>query len=72
MSRPLLVLEDITARRSIGAALLLGGHMAQAASVGISGLVNVCVGLWTLMPVPSLDGWMIWSILIHWKDDRAA
>ena len=56
----------------IGCALMLAGHFVQASWIAMAGLVNVGVGVWTLMPVPSLDGWVIWSILIHSRRGGAA
>jgi hypothetical protein len=55
------------ANLAAGSALMLVGHLAQASWVAIAGLANVCIAVWTLMPVPSLDGWVIWSLLMNWK-----
>jgi hypothetical protein len=47
---------------------LLGGGVALAVSQFVSapwlwmlGWFNVAVGVWTLAPVPSLDGWVLWG-----------
>jgi hypothetical protein len=50
---------------AVGGALMLAGHLTRASCVAMAGLVNVAVAAWTLMPVPSLDGWVIWGILMH-------
>ena len=60
-----------TANLAVGSILILAGHWAQASWMTMTGLVNVGVAAWTFMPVPSLDGWVIWSILIHSKGDAA-
>jgi hypothetical protein len=44
---------------AVGGALMLAGHLTHASWVSMAGLVNVAVAAWTLMPVPSLDGWVI-------------
>ena len=54
-----------------GCALLLAGRVAHASWVVVAGVFNVGVGLWTLMPVPSLDGWVIWHSLIRTGRSRA-
>lgn len=60
------------ANLAVGCALILAGHLAQTAWVAVAGVVNVGVAIWTLMPVPSLDGWVIWGILLHSKGGDAA
>ncbi len=60
------------ANLAVGCALMLAGHLAQAAWLAMAGLVNVGVAIWTLMPVPSLDGWVIWSILMHSRGGDSA
>jgi len=56
--------------RSLGGPVfnLLAGAAAFAAAVIFTSewvrflsLANVAVGLWTLCPVPTLDGWVIWG-----------
>jgi hypothetical protein len=56
----------------VGCALMPAGHFAQASWLATAGLVNVGVAIWTLMPVPSLDGWVIWSVLMHSRGGDAA
>ncbi len=51
--------------------------LAAAAVVGtrwlsIFGYFNVAVGLWTLAPVPSMDGWVVWGTLLHGERGHAA
>ena len=60
------------ANLAVGCALVFGGHLAQARWAVVSGLINVGVAVWTLMPVPSLDGWVIWSILMRSRSGDAA
>jgi Zn-dependent protease len=59
------------ANLAVGVSMMLAGHSTQTGWLLAAGLVNVCVAVWTLMPVPSLDGWVIWSILTQWKHDGA-
>jgi membrane-associated protease RseP (regulator of RpoE activity) len=51
------------ANLAVGCVLTLAGHVTEASWVVVAGLMNVGIAIWTLMPVPSLDGWVIWSIL---------
>jgi hypothetical protein len=53
------------ANLAAGCALLLAGWLAHASWARVAGVMNVVVGMWTLMPVPSLDGWVIWGPRIH-------
>jgi membrane-associated protease RseP (regulator of RpoE activity) len=50
-----------------GCILMLVGHLAAAPGLRMAGIVNVAVSFWTLMPIPSLDGWVIWRDLAHRK-----
>jgi len=59
------------ANLAVGCALILAGHLAEAPWVTMTGIVNVCVAVWTLMPVPSLDGSVIWSVLFRSRGDAA-
>jgi hypothetical protein len=63
--RVLRALGGPAANLIVGSALMLAGHLAQARWVATAGLLNVCIAAWTLMPVPSMDGWVIWSTLVH-------
>jgi hypothetical protein len=67
--------------RALGGPLanVLGGLAALVASrfVGSSwlpvvGYANLAIGLWTLAPVRSLDGWVIWRIAFGSRRTRAA
>ncbi len=67
--------------RALGgpAANLLGGGVALAASQLASarwpwmlGWFNLAVGLWTLAPVPSLDGWVLWRTMLRRSGPNAA
>lgn len=60
------------ANLAAGSALILAGHWARVPWVAMSGIVNVGVALWTLVPVPSLDGWVIWRIVVRSARDEAA
>jgi uncharacterized protein len=51
------------ANLAVGCALTLAGHVTGASCIVVAGLMNVGIAIWTLMPIPSLDGWVIWSIL---------
>jgi hypothetical protein len=58
---------------------LVCGIVALAASgVGLPrwfarvGYINIGVGLWTLAPVRSMDGWVIWRTLLGFDRDHAA
>jgi hypothetical protein len=55
------------ANLAVGCTLILAGDLAETWWVGMAGLVSVCVALWTLMPVPSLDGWVIWGTVTRLK-----
>jgi Zn-dependent protease len=59
------------ANLAAGLALLLAGWLAHASWVRAAGVINVVVGLWTLMPVPSLDGWVIWRSLACGARERS-
>ena len=59
------------ANLAVGCALILAGHLAEAPWVTMTGIVNVCVAVWTLMPVPSLDGSVIWSVLFRSRGNAA-
>lgn len=50
-------------RCRVGCALILTGHLTEASWTVVAGLLNVAIATWTLMPIPSLDGWMIWGML---------
>jgi Zn-dependent protease len=64
--------------RALGGPLanVLGGLAALAASwtfaarwLSMSGYFNLAIGFWTLAPIPSLDGWVIWRTVF--RRDRA-
>lgn len=58
------------ANLAAGCAPLLAGGLARASWARAAGVINVAVGLWTLMPVPSLDGWVIWRSLARSARER--
>lgn len=60
------------ANLAVGCALILAGHLTEASWTVAAGAINVGVAIWTLMPVPSLDGWVIWSILTRSSGGDAA
>ncbi len=47
----------------VGCALVLGARWADLPSMAMAGYINVGIAMWTLVPVPSLDGWVIWGAL---------
>jgi hypothetical protein len=47
----------------VGALALWLGRVSGLQWVEVLGFVNLAIGLWTLCPVPSLDGWVIWGLL---------
>jgi hypothetical protein len=55
----------------VGLALLFAGQSTHVRWMTMAGLVNVCIAAWTLMPIPSLDGSVIWSNVMHWKHTDA-
>jgi hypothetical protein len=60
------------ANLAVGCTFLLAAHVTEVSWFVIAGLVNVGIAVWTLMPVPSLDGWVIWSTLTHSSSGGAA
>ena len=48
---------------AVGLVLVLTGHLMAVSWILVAGFINVIIAIWTLLPVPSLDGWVIWSIL---------
>lgn len=71
--------ECVRALRSLGgpaanaivAVLALAARAMTQSAPGASGwlralgLFNAAVALWTLMPVPTMDGWIIWRALLY-------
>ena len=60
------------ANLAAGCVLMLAGHVTEASRIIVAGWMNVGISVWTLMPVPSLDGWVIWSILTRSRRGNAA
>ena len=60
------------ANLAAGCVLTLAGHVTEASWIIVAGWMNVGISVWTLMPVPSLDGWVIWSILTRSRRGNAA
>ncbi|HSW29115.1 MAG TPA: hypothetical protein VLH75_06400 [Longimicrobiales bacterium] len=57
--------------RSMGGPLANAAVGAAAVAVGVQmdgvagwlrtfGVFNLCIAVWTLMPVPTMDGWIVW------------
>jgi Zn-dependent protease len=46
-----------------GCALVVLARRTHLSWLAMAGYINVGIALWTLAPVPSLDGWVIWGIL---------
>jgi hypothetical protein len=55
------------ANLALGAALWLAGRVAGWGWLKIGGLMSLGVGLWTVAPVPTMDGWILW----RWALGRA-
>jgi len=49
------------ANLAAGCVLTLAGHVTEAPWIVVAGWMNVGIAVWTLMPIPSLDGWVVWS-----------
>ena len=60
------------ANLAVGCALVLAGHLIAVSWILVAGFINVIIAIWTIMPVPSLDGWVIWSILTRSGDGDTA
>jgi hypothetical protein len=43
----------------IGIALFIVGHALHASCLTIFGYFRLATGLWTLCPIPTMDGWVI-------------
>ena len=48
-----------------GVLALVTGRAADVEWLRMFGLLNLLIGAWTLLPVPSLDGAVIWSSLLR-------
>lgn len=59
------------ANLAVGCAAFLAGRSAQTGWLVTVGVINLGVAIWTLMPVPSLDGWVIWKVLGRSRSDHA-
>jgi hypothetical protein len=53
-----------------GVAALAASRLVAARSVAMFGIFSLAVAAWTLAPVPSLDGWIVWRAVC--RRDRAA
>ncbi len=60
------------ANAALGCTLIAAGCMIEGSWFVIAGLMNVAIALWTLMPIPSLDGGVIWRMLRHSSGGDAA
>jgi Zn-dependent protease len=56
------VAERVRVVRSMGGPLAnaLLGSVALAAGLWTFGVFNLCIAAWTLAPVPTMDGWIVW------------
>jgi Zn-dependent protease len=45
------------------------GHIIGGDWLGMFGLFNLCIGVWTLLPIPTLDGAVIWGALLGTERD---
>ncbi len=50
-----------------GVGLIVVGRMLPAGWLTVFGCFNLGVGLWTLCPIPTMDGWVIWGGLLSRK-----
>jgi len=50
-----------------GLVSLAASGVASSGWLAAFGYFNIGVGLWTLTPVPSMDGWVIWRILFGFE-----
>jgi hypothetical protein len=50
-----------------GVGLIVAGRMLHTGWLAAFGCFNLGVGLWTLCPVPTMDGWVIWGGLLSRK-----
>lgn len=57
---------------AVGVVLLLAGRWAQLSWMHSPGIINLGVAALTILPVPSLDGKVIWSSLIRLKGGDAS
>ena len=49
-----------------GVAMVVLGRGLRAGWLAVFGYFNLAVGLWTLCPIPTMDGWVIWRRLL-WR-----
>ena len=68
--RVLRSLGGPAANAAVGAAALALRAMAEgmpgpAGWLRAFGLFNAAVAIWTLMPVPTMDGWILWRALLY-------
>jgi hypothetical protein len=47
-----------------GVVMVVAGRALHAGWLTLFGCFNLGVGLWTLCPIPTLDGWVIWRGLL--------
>jgi hypothetical protein len=49
----------------VGLVSLCFWHWGQSQLALFNSYLNLGVGLWTLCPIPSIDGWLIWKMLLR-------
>lgn len=54
-----------TANLLVGVVALAGAPILETRWLSMFGYLNVGVGLWTLAPVPTMDGWVIWRTVFR-------
>lgn len=54
----------------IGVASLAAWYMLSAEWWLFLAIFNIAIGLWTLCPVPSMDGWVIWGEVVGFRKHR--
>jgi hypothetical protein len=60
-SRVVRALGGPVANLLVGAAAVLGSRFVVVRWLLLFGYFNLAIGAWTLAPVPSLDGWVLWT-----------
>jgi hypothetical protein len=56
----------------VGCVFILLSQFIHASLINMVGIINMGIAIWTLTPIPTIDGSVIWSILIHSKNDNTA
>jgi Zn-dependent protease len=49
----------------IGILAISGGYFISSTWLTMTGFINLCVAVWTLLPIPTLDGEVVWNVLLR-------